>query len=1027
MSNNATICSLQDDKGFMWFGTKDGLNRFDGYSFKIYRNDPDNKTSIGNNFVHSLYHDANNILWVGTESGLYSYSAAAESFTPVLPTLNNRIRDINMDERGNLWFIQGFTLCRYNLLNKTITQYPVARYFEATSICPGKGNTIWVATSGGKLLQFNGTSDSFVWYNMFSHSPATAAKWIEKVYAISSGDLLIGTSNQGAKRFNPVTKTYKDILTYNPDKTEIFVRNFVENTANEFWIATETGIFIYNATTQKATILRKKMNDPYSIADNAIYSFCKDTEGGIWVGTYFGGVNYFPRQHTPFRKYFPRLNENSLTGNVVREMHKDKHGNLWIGTEDAGINKLNLATGTFTNYQPTGNKDGLSYTNIHGLLVTNNELWVGTFEHGLDIMNIETGKVIRHYAMGPGEHDLKSNFIFTITQFSTGEIIVGTTRGAYVYNRSNDNFNLLTGMPLANWYTCIIKDHSGIVWTGTYGNGINFYNTKTGESGNYKQVADDRTSVSSDRINSVFEDSKNNLWFATEGGLCRFNKKQKTFTRYTTKTGFPANFIMSILEDDAGTLWISSSKGLINFNPATEKSTVYTTINGLINDQFNFSAAYKDSTGTLYFGSVKGFISFNPAGFIRNSFVPPVYITSFQVFNNDLPIGQKSPLKNSILYTKKITLPHDQSTINIGFASLNYTAPQMSEYAFKMEGVDKNWTFLKSNRNAYFTNLQPGTYYFKVKATDNNGTWNPKEAGLQIVILPPWWASTWAYVFYLSVAVIIIYISFKDYHRRIEVKNKARFEGLRLAKEKEVFDAKMEFFTNVAHEIRTPLTLIKAPLEKVMRKTADIPDIKKNLAIMERNTNRLVDLTNQILDFRQTEIKSFGLSFTQENISDLLHDIFQSFKPLAEQKGVAFQLRLPSKEVVASIDLDAFNKILNNLCSNAIKYATSKVFIEMHAATVGENRFVIETKNDGPLIPGPMWLKVFEPFFRLKENQKQKGTGIGLAIAQSLVELHKGGVEVHTANGLNVFTLKLPIWQQETGNVKTDKPLNNLT
>lgn len=1024
LSNNATICCLQDQKGFLWFGTKDGLNRFDGYSFKIFRNEPDDSNSIGNNFIHSLYEDRNGILWIGTEKGLYKYNATTERFTLLKNTVNGPVRDIRMDQQGNLWFILGFTLIKYRESENQFTVYDVNNYFEATSICTSANNVLWVSTSSGFLKKYDPVHNNFSSYDLFSHSKPPVSKWIERVYAANNGTILVGTSNQGAKSFDIATSNYTDILTYNEDKTEIFVRNFVQTAEDEIWIATESGIFIYNTKTGHALNLKKTYNDPYSISDNAVYTFCKDKEGGIWAGTYFGGVNYFPKQHTPFKKFFPRFGENSLSGNVVREIHEDSEGNLWIGTEDAGLNKYNPVTGKFSCFHPDASKGSISYTNIHGMLIAGNELWIGTFEHGLDIMNIRTGKVMRHYSVGSSEHSLRSNFIYCINSLGKDSITLGTTRGAYIFNRGENNFSLLQGMPLNMWYTSIVKDDEGIIWAGTFGNGLNFFNTTTHQSGNFRHNTSDKNSLSSDRVNSIFKDSKGNLWLATEGGLSKYNRHTNRFKTFTTKNGFPSNFMLSILEDEKNNLWISTSKGLVCFNPSNEKLIVYTVANGTLNDQFNFNSAYKDAAGRMYFGSVKGMISFRPASFTTNIFVPPVYMTGFQIFDKDIAIAAKgSPLNKSIICTNKITLAYDQSTFNIGFAALSYAAPEMSEYSYKMDGLDKDWTYLKKNRKAYFTDLSPGTYVFRVKASNSSGLWTPQEAQLTIEILPPWWASGWAYFIYVLLGLSIIYSIVRNYHKRVEEKNRRKFERLEIAKEKEIFQAKIDFFTNVAHEIRTPLTLIKAPLEKIMRKTDVGPEIRNNLSIMERNTNRLVDLTNQLLDFRQTEIKNFSLSFVRANISELLKDAFANFKPVAEEKDLYFRLHLPAETLYASIDLDAFNKIINNLFSNVIKYAKKKAIVTLLPVRTDDEQFSIEFTNDGYLIPEEMKEKIFEPFFRLKQTEKQKGTGIGLALARSLTQLHKGILKLkEPENNCNVFVLSLPLHQENEFTIIIDKP-----
>jgi ligand-binding sensor domain-containing protein/signal transduction histidine kinase len=1013
LSNNAVVCCLQDSKGFLWFGTKDGLDRFDGYTFKIFRNDPEDSNSIGSNFIHALYADKNNRLWVGTDKGLYSYDEATESFT-LLPTpFIQQVTDINMDSKGNLWFISNFTLFKYQEGSKKLLPFTIENYFEATSICTLKDGSVWVSTSNGLLKRYNEADNSFASFDLFSHSPKSVSNWAEPIYACSDGNILVGTSNQGVKQFFTATSTYKDILTYNADKTEIFARAFVQTSDEECWIATETGIYIYNLVNGSSINLHKEYHDPYSISDNAVYAFCKDKEGGIWATTYFGGINYYPKQPITFQKYFPDKDKNSITGNVVREVREDKNANLWIGTEDAGLNKLNTTTGLFKSFMPTGLNTGIAYSNIHGILPAGNELWIGTFEHGLDVMDLTTEKVVRHYSKAPDSNSLKSNFIYCLYQSAESEIMIGTTIGAYVYNRSRDNFSEIPGMPLHMWYSSILKDKNGIIWGATFGNGVNFYNSKTKTSGNFNYDPKNKNSLSSDRVNNLFEDSNNNLWFATEGGLCRFYPQTNSFKRYTTENGLPANFILSIAEDDNKTLWVSTSKGLVSFNAQTENINVYTRANGILNDQFNFSSAFKDSKGTMYFGSVKGLISFHPDKFVASNFAPSIYITGFQVNNKELTINKDgSLLKRSVSFTDKIILNYDQSTFSINFASLSYTAPEMSEYAYKMEGLADEWTFLKTNRKVYFTDLSPGTYTFKVKAAASNGSWDTKEAVLTIEILPPWWTSNRAYAIYALIAALLTFYIIRFYHLRIKEKNRRKIEQLEITKEKEIYEAKMQFFTNVAHEIKTPLTLIKGPLEKVIRKAGETPEIKDSLRIMEKNTERLVDLTNQLLDFRQTEINGFTLNFTRENIIDITEEIFASFKPLAEQKDITLHIKLPLQELFAFIDVDAFNKILTNLLSNAVKYAQSKAALRICAVSPRDTMFTIEVSNDGYLIPAEMKEKIFEPFFRLKETEKQKGTGIGLALSRSLTQLHKGLLGLKEAeNNMNVFFVSIPLDQ----------------
>lgn len=1013
LSNNTVFCCVQDKNGFLWMGTKDGLNRFDGYTFKTFRNDVDDNLSIGDNFIRSLYIDANDILYAGTRNGLYRYNSNMENFT-IVYRASSEVRDIKKDVKGNLWFVSGQSLIQLTESTKKTIIYKPEDYFAATSICIGADKNVWVATANGLLEKYDAQHNLFTAYKLFAENQHTSSKWIERIYATNQNSILVGTSNYGIKLFSLKDLAYKDLLTYNPDKTAIFARDFIQTADTEFWIATESGAFIYNTLTGKFTNFKKKFIDPYSISDNAIYSLCKDKEGGIWAGSYFGGVNYYPKQYTSFEKFFPDYSTSSISGNAVREICEDKYGTIWIGTEDAGLNKLDKQTGLFTQYKPSGISPGISYPNIHGLLANNDELWIGTFEHGLDVMNIKTSKVIKHYPGDDSSKVLRSNFIVTILQTKKKDIFIGTRQGLYQFDAVNKSFNGIPEIPSNSFIHSLLEDKNGHLWIGTMGNGLFYYDAPTKRIINFIYNQKNKKSISGNSITTIFEDSYGDKWVGTEGsGLCKFNLADSSFSSYTLKDGLPGNTIFKILEDSLKNLWITTSKGLVCFNPSTKKIIVYTTANGLLSDQFNYNSGYKDANGKMYFGSVKGLISFTPDAFVTNNFVPPLFITSIHVNNKELPVNAvSSALHQSILNTQQIELTHDQSSFSIDFAALSFTAPEMSEYKYILQGIDNDWTYLKTNRKVYFTNLSAGTYTFKVKAANSSGLWNGKETTLIIKILPSFWASKWAYALYILVTGLIIYFLFKNYHNRIAEKNKRKIELLEHEKEKEIYDAKINFFTNVAHEIKTPLTLIKAPLEKIVKKASDDIDIGRHLKIMERNTDRLIDLTNQLLDFRKIETNSFQLNFTNTNISELLLERYSSFKNIADQKNIEITLDIPVASLYAYVDTDALHKIINNLFTNALSYCKNIVDLRLFLLNENSNFFYITFSNDGHLIPEEMTEKIFEPFYRLKETQNKPGNGIGLALSKSLAALHHGELYLKEPNNkTNIFILRLPIKQ----------------
>jgi signal transduction histidine kinase len=588
---------------------------------------------------------------------------------------------------------------------------------------------------------------------------------------------------------------------------------------------------------------------------------------------------------------------------------------------------------------------------------------------------------------------------------------MGTARGLYTYNKPLHNFTPDLAAPGNLFYKTVFEDHEQTRWAGTFNDGLYYFNPVTKAHGLFKYNSDDTTTLSNNSVNKIFEDTNGQLWIATENGLCLFNKTTRKFKRFTTADGLPSNIIYAMLEDDHKNLWITTSNGLVCMNIPDKHITVYTKANGLLTNQFNYNSAYKDDAGNMYFGCVKGMIKFNPKEFIRNFYVPPVYLTNFQINGKDINMENKqSPLQKSISYTDTITLNYNQSSFDIDFAALSYTSPQMTAYAYKMKGIDKEWTYLSSNRKVYFTKLATGTYLFEVKAASGNGVWNKNVTRLTVVVLPPFWLSERAYLLYIISAIMISYWIFRRYRIKSNIINQRKLELLETEKQKEIYHAKIAFFTHIAHEIRTPLTLIKGPMENLVQQAQETPHIQKNLKIMERNTNRLLDLATQLLDFRKTETKGFSLNFVRADINKLVKENLMAFEASAEQRNIKFDMKLPAKQFWAYVDIEAFNKILSNLLNNAFKYAEGKIFIHL---TIDENQtFAVTIKNDGHLIAADMKDKIFEPFFRIKGFEKLPGTGIGLSLARSLAALHNGTIELKMTNDkLNVFVLTLPIHQ----------------
>lgn len=1003
LANNTVFSIFQDSRGFMWFGTKEGLNRFDGVSFKTF--DMKQGQQDVKEFVYCISEGIHQTLWMGTRKGLYEFDPRTEKFALLDSTKGGEILDVKSDGKGKIWFTSDLRLYCYDEGKRRLRHYPLES-FKIAAICLEKGQPVWACSLNGYLFRYDPEQDTFHCINRTLLPDEQRPNEINRVYSTAAGPLLIGSIG-GLTAYDPARNTYRPLLGLPVQQKPVYVRDILPFSENEYWIASESGIYSIDLKTGQTVHMQQQDGDPYAISDNAAYTLFKDKEGGVWCGTYFGGLNYYHSRHSYFKKYFRSSDPHSLSGNAVRELCADGEGHLWIGTEDAGLNRLNMQTGEVTRFSGT---ETVSSTNIHALLIDGNELWVGTFQQGLDVLDRHTGKRLRHYNAAPTVNGLQSNFIISACRTRTGEMLFGTSHGIYRYQRRTDRFELAKGFPESIYVFCLYEDQAGVIWAGTIGHGLYFYNPKTGATGNFVYDVRNPQGLSSNSVSGISEDSEQQLWISTEGGgVCRLDKDRYHFTRFNTDSGLPGNMVYKVLEDKNKQLWISTSRGLARYNPARNSWKIYTQAHGLLTDQFNYSSGYRDSSGTLYFGSVRGLISFNPGFAATNKINPSVYITSFQVQNQELPVGS-AMLPRAISFMDTIRLKYDQSSFAIGFAALTYIASDMTPYACQLAGVDKDWIYLPGNRKVYYTDLSPGDYLFSVRTANSEGDWLNEERQLLIRIAPPWWLSSIAYGFYLLLALTLIYAGVSAYHRRQKEKHRRKLALFEQEKEKEIYKAKIEFFTNVAHEIRTPLTLIKGPLEMVIDEAGEQPKIKKSLKSIERNTERLVALTDQLLDFRKTENQDFSLSFVQVNVPRLVQANYHAFTHATQQKSLTFNLELPEKSFYAFVDTEAFHKILSNLISNAVKYAAGKVVIAI--AMPSADTFRIAISNDGPLIPWALREKIFEPFFRIAATD-QPGSGIGLSLALALTQLHNGTLELQQdAGGMNLFVLSLPIHQQ---------------
>lgn len=1012
--HNAVTSVIQDKNGMIWVGTRAGLNRFDGYTFKPCDNRKSTIDNIGNNIVNVVTEGRNGKLWVATAKGLFSYNPHREISQRVQVVPASYIHHLVRDTRDNLWFITNGTLYRYQSDKGKLNN------LELQSACIAADGTtgLWIGRENGTIGRYNFETGALVNTTIIDARTPPYLRSISKIYPINDSEVLIGCFTQGLKLYNHKTGVCSSLRLVKNAQASIYVRDIIQGEGQQYWIATESGIYIYDRASQTAQHLQKGLNDPYALNDNPVYTFCKDRQGGMWVGSYFGGINYYSKENARFKKYYPQPGVNSISGNAVRKIVADTQGQLWIGTEDAGVNRLDLGSGRFTHYTATGKKEDIAYYNVHGLLALGNKLFVGMFYNGMDIMDTRTGRVTDHFKVIKDSAEQVIDFVSCIYLTKDSTILVGSAyHGASLltYNPVHKTFKRVPQIPYNSYTWDIREDSKGNIWTGSVSRGAYYYHPKTGETGNIRFGDTVNNSVVNEfAVYSIWEDRNRFLWFATTGGgLIKVGPDKKIIKKFNTKTGLPSNVLYSILEDNSGNLWISSLKGLICFNTLTEKVKVYTQANGLLTDQFNYNSAYKHTDGSMYFGSVKGMIAFNPADFNQPEPSPPTYITGFQINNKDVEPGAPgSPLARSIFYTDTLMLDYDQNNFSIEFAALNYSSPQVTRYKYRMKGMDDNWTYLNTNRKAFFTDLSHGDYEFIVQAESNTGSWLGKERRLFIRIHPPFWQSNIAYLFYILLLAAAIFVLTRLYRKNLERKNLRKLQLFEHEKEKEIYQAKIEFFTHITHEIQTPLALISGPIEWLMRQFGKNPEINKSLTIAEKNTRRLVSLTSQLLDFRKTEANQFSLNFVKTDIAALVADVAEAFKEQAAGNPVQLELQAPAESFMAFVDREAFIKICTNLVSNAMKYAATRAAIIIEAVKESDVYFTIYFNNDGKGIPQEYRQQVFEPFVRVGGNNKP-GTGIGLSLARSLTELHNGTLLLLSGEPDQVtFALKLPIHQE---------------
>ncbi|SHJ85679.1 Signal transduction histidine kinase [Maribacter aquivivus] len=1056
LSQSDVNAIFQDDNGFMWFGTHDGLNRYDGYNFTLFKPNPKNQYSISSNLIWKIIDDEKGNLWIGTTGGGLNYfNKKTEKFKQFKSDANNEfsissdyITLVFIDSDNRLWVgtTKGIDMAdlskptdslkfeHYNLYQNSDS--PTRNSNNVNTFYEDSMHQIWIGgiTGLSKLSRDSNGDMYFQEVNEQINLPNTQVKSIiEDTY----GNLILATSN--------------GLYRYASNKTEnqlqfIYSGNFNTISINNYhiWAGTDDGLIEFSnlSETKLPELVGLYKYDPEnptnSLSKNAVKSLYIDHTGIIWVGVNGGGVNKFDPQRKQFSHIKKNLELGSLSNDKIRAIHEDSKGNLWVGTEGGGLNLLGKTDkeNDFTQFQ--------HFTKINKVfaieeinLKSSTKLFTGGENSpGLFEIDLDTNKRI-------GEDDLKPitqvpSSVFSILQDKDRNVWIGFYNGGiqrWLINEDGDTFTKNnfrynptneTGIP-NNIIRDIYQDTKNNIWFAT-GDGLaklpyNQITSKNPKFVNYKNIPNDETTISHNYILTVFESQSGDIWVGTFGGglnklIPAKDGKPEHFKTYCEKEGLPNNVIKGILDDDQGNLWLSTNKGLSKFDIDQENFQNYDVNDGLQSNEFSELAAFKTKDGLMLFGGVNGFTAFYPEDIISNKIKAETVLTNFSIFNKPLAIGAEMNgriiLDKSINSIDEIELKHNENSFSFEFAALHYAASSKNKYAYKLDGFDKDWIYTSAdNRFATYTNLEPGSYVLRVKASNNDNIWDETPVEIKITVTPPWWRTNLAKFAYLLLAIALLYAFRRFTMIRSAEKHQLELRNLEKDKNEEIHRLKLEFFTNISHEFRTPLTLIKGPLDYLIKKGEKISpkETKDQYGLMRKNTDYLLRLVNQLLDFRKMDHGKMNLNLSKSNIAEFLKEVGEPFQFLSRKKNIEFEIKSSKESILSWFDPDAVEKICNNLLSNAFKFTPEEgnILLEIFDGNdfnkpkdielkVDQSKYiVIQVKDSGPGIPAHRLQHIFERFYTeigLTTHVNTKGTGIGLSFTKNLVELHQGIIKV---------------------------------
>jgi ligand-binding sensor domain-containing protein/signal transduction histidine kinase/DNA-binding response OmpR family regulator len=990
----------QDNKGFIWLGGRYGLTRYDGVHFHEYPSKTSDSATICSESVTKLVWNGQNLLWVGTAHGLCSYDPVSDSFTRYRDGIlgDNDITCLNKDRGGNLWVGTRSGLFRMDsrhpgeFLKVIRVAGDSASLAETRCMYEDSRGRLWAASAMG-LVHLETVADGYRFTLYRGPKGGMSMIW-ENPH--TPGSIWAGSYGSGFLSFDIATRAYRTVLSAagaKPGLADNTVWAIAPDDRGQVWIGTGDGLTIYDLVSQKFSIFRHKVDENTSLSQNMVFSLFKDSEGSMWVGTYYGGANLSFSHSSDFTLHHGDLSGSGVGDKVVTCIVEDADKKLWMGTDGDGLDCFDRRTGQFTSFRHSELDPGSIGANIVKSICIDRDgnCWVGTRGGGL---NLKRGNRFL-----PVMKDSVFTEIQSILEDREGRFWVAAEDRLRVYTRVGRKLlpnafdsNLLRSPDITNIYL-LYQDKKGDIWMVTTGK---IFLLKNGET-RITQFASSTDNLFSSNVRSIYEDHRGRMWFGTfKGGLLCVDPSTGDRRRYEAKDGLADNNVVAIGEDDNGQLWLGTDRGLTRFDPQTHLVRNFTSSDELPSGGIFFNAFYKDKNGELFFGAINGLIAFRPADIRFNPDAPAPVFTSLDVYNEPVAVtGAGGILEASMPYQDHLVFKHDQNGFTIHFALLNFIKPDKDRYAYKMEGVDKSWNEVTAT-SATYTGLPPGDYIFMVKASNNDGVWGPP-ASMRISIRPPFWKTWWAYGIYALLAAALLFLVMRYL-----------FVQERLKQERSLHKAKLDFFMNISHEIRTQLTLIVGPVEKMLLRHRDEED-RQQLQYVKKNSESLLHLVRELMDFRKAESGNLSLQLMESDIFTFATEIFQRFEPMASERGIRTTVVSPAGVVLISFDPGQMEKVIVNLVSNAYKFTPDGGWIELKLEEKWSSIEIMVIDN-GKGIAAANLPRLFTNYFQeSNDGVRNNGYGIGLSLSKSIVRLHNGQLTVESKPGVRTcFTVILP-------------------